>query len=678
MTTNTKAGFKTMQDIALVNILSALLIVVIAFFQDSLVRILIGLPFILLFTGYTLICALFPRKGDLDNFERLALSMGLSIAVTSLIGLALNYTAFGITLYSVAYSLFLFMLLMSAVAVYRRRTISHGNAFAPLSLMTISGCFERAKTDFIKSDEENRLFKIIAIVAFAFIISALTLIVKTPSANGYELSIYGAYPLYVWVFIICSIFMGQIILIRSALGKNDNFWIIGFLAIITTNTILLFIPFIRGYAIYGRGDVLTHIGYINDIFRTASIGTTNFYPLDHILAASLSYVTGISVERVVNIIPPLFSLFYILSIYLLAQQLFKRKGEVLFVLAFTSILLFGNGNFIFAPSVQSFFLLPFVLYLYFKSRTSRTPLEFGILLIISLFLIVFFHPMTTLFLILIFLILEFYLLTYKSIDKNQRIEPPKLQNRAAFNIILISFITFFTWSFSFAAITNSFRGVINWLRYEIGRTEAETYTELIARIQPDLFDLIQVIVNTYGQIIILGVLTLILTIYIYTIWRRHADEQQLNFYHVFFCIMSIIFGVLSIIFFFNDFIIGFGRVSKYSFFFASVFVALSFYFSLTRSKYSINKKRFIALSLCAVLILLVCLSTFNLYYSPLIRLPNQQVSEAELDGMTWFFDSRNEEMLIQELGITQKRFHDAIFGRTIPSKNVRYGKTTRP
>ena len=46
--------------------------------------------------------------------------------------------------------------------------------------------------------------------------------------------------------------------------------------------------------------------------------------------------------------------------------------------------------------------------------------------------------------------------------------------------------------------------------------------------------------------------------------------------------------------------------------------------------------------------------------------------------MTWFFDSRNEEMLIQELGITQKRFHDAIFGRTIPSKNVRYGKTTRP
>ena len=544
--------------------------------------------------------------------------------------------------------------------------------------MTISGGFEKGKSGFIKYDEANRLFKIATIIAFVFIISALTLIAKTPPASGYEISIYDVYPWYFWVFIIGSIFMGQLILIRSALCKTDNFWIFGFLAILTTSTILLFMPFIRGYAIYGRGDVLTHIGYINDIFRTASIGTTNFYPLDHILAASLSYVTGISVEHVVNIIPPIFSLFYILSIYLLARQLFERKGDVLFVLAFTSILLFDNGNLIFAPSAQSFFFMPFVLYLYFKSRASRTPLEFGILLIISLFLIVFFHPMTTLFLIFIFWILELYLYTYKSIDKNQRIEPPKLQNRGAFNVILISFITFFTWSFSFAAITSSFRRVINWLRYEIGRTEAETYSELIARTQPDFFDLIQVIANRFGQVIILGVLTFIFTIYIYNIWRGHTCEQKLNFYHIFFCIGSVIFAILSIIFFFNDFIIGFGRVSKYSIFFASVFVALSFYFSLTRSKFSINKRRFISISLYAVLILLVCFSTLNLYFSPIIKMPNQQVSDAERDGMKWFFDSRNEEMRIYELGISQRRFQDAVFGVSQPSKNVLYGKWTLP
>ncbi|HJH26822.1 MAG TPA: hypothetical protein C5S37_08645, partial [Methanophagales archaeon] len=320
MTVNTTTiqvlSFKTERDIVLVNILSALLIAVIAFFPNSPARIILGLPFILFFPGYMLICALFPRRKDLDIIERLALSMGLSIAVTSLIGLALNYTPFGIGLYPVTFSLFLFMLLMSAVTVYRRRTVSKKEVFAPLSQMSISGWFERVKSEFIKSNDENRILKIIVIICFIFIITALTIIAKTPPAGGYEISIYDAYPWYFWVFIITSIFTGQIILLKSTLSsdKNDKLWVFGFLAILTTNIILLFMPFIRGYATYGRGDVLTHIGLIKDILRTTSFGTDNFYPLDHILTASLSYITSINVEHAVNIIPPIFSLFYIISI----------------------------------------------------------------------------------------------------------------------------------------------------------------------------------------------------------------------------------------------------------------------------------------------------------------------------------------------------------------------------
>ncbi|RZN13855.1 MAG: DUF1616 domain-containing protein, partial [Methanosarcinales archaeon] len=596
------------------------------------------------------------------------------------IGLMLNYTPFGIRLYPVTFALFLFMLLMSAVAVYRRRIISSSDVFAPLSQMNISGCFERFKSEFLKSSDENRVIKIIAIIAFSFIILALMIIARTPPASGYEISIYDVYPWYFWFFIITSIFMGQVILMKGALSsdKTDNLWILGFLAILTTNIILLFMPFVRGYATYGRGDVLTHIGYIKDILRTSSIGTNNFYPLDHILTASLSYITGISVEHTVNIIPPVFFLFYIISIYFLAKQVFERRDEVFFVLAFASILLFGNGNLIFAPSVQSFFLLPFILYLYFKSRGSTHALEFSILLIISLFLTVFFHPMTTLFLILVFLILEFCLFIYKNINKRQGIELPKLQKRNLFNVILISFITFFIWYFSFSAITGMFRGVLNWLRYEIGKSEAETYFELITRTHAGLFDLIEVIVNGYGQIIILGFLSLIFLIYIFNIWRRHAEEQKLGFHHIFFSFGSLVFIVLSVIFFFNDFIIGFGRVSKYTFFFSSFFVAMGFYLVFNKSRPSFNKQRFKSISLCVILILLLYFSTFNLYYSPIIKETNQQVCETEINGMTWFFDNRNEETLIQEVGLSQKRFYDAILGRLILSKNIRYGADTRP
>src|SRR3972149_42796 len=61
-------------------------------------RIILGLPFVLFFPGYALMAALFPRKDDIDPIERVALSLGLSIAVVPLIGLALNYSPWGIRL----------------------------------------------------------------------------------------------------------------------------------------------------------------------------------------------------------------------------------------------------------------------------------------------------------------------------------------------------------------------------------------------------------------------------------------------------------------------------------------------------------------------------------------------------------------------------------------------------
>jgi len=125
MTTIIQAlNFKTGRDLVLINVLSILLILVIIFFPNSPVRIILGLTFVLFFVGYVSISALFPRKEELDSIERLAFSIGLSICITALTGLMLNYTSFGIRVYSILFSLFSFILLVSIVAVYRRRTNS--------------------------------------------------------------------------------------------------------------------------------------------------------------------------------------------------------------------------------------------------------------------------------------------------------------------------------------------------------------------------------------------------------------------------------------------------------------------------------------------------------------------------------------------------------------------------
>ena len=84
------------------------------------VRYALGGIFILFLPGAMLITALYPREGELDGLERLALSIGLSLAIVPLDGLALNYTPWGITLIPIMVSLALFAEVMGVAAFIRK------------------------------------------------------------------------------------------------------------------------------------------------------------------------------------------------------------------------------------------------------------------------------------------------------------------------------------------------------------------------------------------------------------------------------------------------------------------------------------------------------------------------------------------------------------------------------
>ena len=97
--------------------------------EISPVRIILGLPLVLFLSGYALIAALFIRKDDLDGIERIALSFGLSIAITPLLGLALNYTPFGIRLTPILIVLSVFTIALALGAYVRRSRIPKEDRF---------------------------------------------------------------------------------------------------------------------------------------------------------------------------------------------------------------------------------------------------------------------------------------------------------------------------------------------------------------------------------------------------------------------------------------------------------------------------------------------------------------------------------------------------------------------
>ena len=118
-------------DLALVIFLTIMCIpfVLIPPLNETPVRIILGLPLVLFLPGYALIATLFIRKDDLDGIERIALSFGLSIAITPLLGLALNYTPFGIRLSPVLIVLSIFTISLALGAYVRRSRITEEKRF---------------------------------------------------------------------------------------------------------------------------------------------------------------------------------------------------------------------------------------------------------------------------------------------------------------------------------------------------------------------------------------------------------------------------------------------------------------------------------------------------------------------------------------------------------------------
>ncbi|KAB1187547.1 MULTISPECIES: DUF1616 domain-containing protein [Haloferax] len=112
-------------------------------------RVVVGLPFVLFVPGYALIAALFPERGPaphegddtdetlgsldddagIDGIERVALSFGTSIAVVPLLGLVLNFTPWGIRLVPILVAVSGFTLVGVAAAASRRNALPEDERF---------------------------------------------------------------------------------------------------------------------------------------------------------------------------------------------------------------------------------------------------------------------------------------------------------------------------------------------------------------------------------------------------------------------------------------------------------------------------------------------------------------------------------------------------------------------
>ncbi|MDD5702092.1 MAG: DUF1616 domain-containing protein [Dehalococcoidales bacterium] len=152
--------------------MTIILIVSIILFPDSIIRIILSIPFLLFFPGYALISTLFPGERGPGRMERIALSFGLSIVVVALIGFGLNYTAWGLEINSVLYSISAFILVLSSIAMVRHARISRKIEFTQGYTFRIQGWNGR---DYNKS---LTVILAICVVGVVGVLSYITVIPK--------------------------------------------------------------------------------------------------------------------------------------------------------------------------------------------------------------------------------------------------------------------------------------------------------------------------------------------------------------------------------------------------------------------------------------------------------------------------------------------------------------------
>jgi len=146
--------------------------------NETPLRVILALPMVLFFPGYSLIAALFPGRGEIDGLERLALSFGLSIAVVPLIGLVLNYTPFGIRLDPVVTSLVIFTLCMAVSAQVRRAGLPRSERFeVPFREM-----WAALRAEFFPSESSriDRALSAILLVAIVAAVATTVYVVVVP------------------------------------------------------------------------------------------------------------------------------------------------------------------------------------------------------------------------------------------------------------------------------------------------------------------------------------------------------------------------------------------------------------------------------------------------------------------------------------------------------------------
>ncbi|MDI9633245.1 MAG: hypothetical protein QFX32_04220 [Methanolinea sp.] len=501
---------------------------------------------------------------------------------------------------------------------------------------------------------DNKIEKIILIFFSNLLTIAIILAFLFPAKN-YEISIYENLPFFsLFIFIIVPILI-TIILIYLIFNKNIPFILFcSFLFLLVLNRLIVqWLPFIRGYYTI-TGDHISQIGICKDIIQYGFFGKDNFYPITHILLSITNLISDISIIDLGNYSTGIISGLFLLWIYILSKKITNDKKIQYLCLIFASITFFSRYELYLMPNGWSIFFIPYILYLFYIYFIEKQK-NFKIPFLLSLLIIPYFHPLTALYLIILFILIGIILILIDYI-----------LNKYDFSIILNDFpktpiivlsISFFSWILSFNVFYDNIRSFINALSGGDIPTFFDRVNIGISKLNLDIFDFILFLIREVGQTFIYIILSLIS----FCILIKSKDYFKS---YKFLFILFIISGFTIFLYFSTVFnllpglsTIAGQRLIAYMSIFMPIFVGYGF---LNISNNIFDK--FIKIGFIILILSSSILSILSFHPSPHVLTPGAHVTKKEIDTAEWIFIKKDNNVSIFSILYPIKRLSHIIFG----------------
>ena len=498
-----------------------------------------------------------------------------------------------------------------------------------------------------------------------FLLSVALIITWNTPVTGYESSIYRSTPLILWVSVIASVIVGVVLVVVSIVRNEldrSSLWKIGFLLVFLCYTICLALFIIRGYYMWCMtGDPATHIGRIKETINTGHIAGGVIYPIIHIYLSEIVFLTGLDLVVLHKIVPVIFSVLFILYMYAFAKVVFSNTAAALLV-GIVSCSIFSTDFYLnLIPNGLSSLLLPLALFVIFKYLYQRR-LAWAVPLSILVILYPVFHPVSTMFIGLVFLTLwiPHAIPVIVRYIHEREITVPDLKNyRFKLILPLLVMLTWFTfWISSFRIWDNTLKSIFQTIFSEGTPSEAMDLMDTISYAQGYGYSVIEIGIKQYGVVMLLFALS-VLAVLLLLKNLYHGRYNKL--------LLALLgpFGVLSIVMpvlFLFDLPFNAFRFLHAFKLLMSILSAYALYTILTYIRgTSLPRRTAFTMTIVVVVISGLFLGgLLNLYPSPYNLGTSYHNTHAEVVGMEHVYDHRDVTTPLTGISIAPGRFADAL------------------